>query len=176
VTDRVRESGQDPDDAWVDHVIETAIRRGERARRARIGAWSAATVALAGLALGLILRSEPDTRLRVVEAAQGSPKVIRLAYDSRTDRPDTRVSVSLSDNLDLVGYADSHDLTWTTRLKKGVNVLELPVVLTNASEGRLTVAFATDAGSKQIRVVVRPAVPTPHEARLTDERRAGIVS
>jgi hypothetical protein len=155
-----------PDDA-VDRLIANAIERGERARMRRIGAYGVATFAVAMLAVGLVLLDSRRDTTRVVDAEPGETKVIRLEYESSVDRPDTTVVVSLSDRLDLVGYAGTRDLEWKTALKKGVNVLELPVVLNSANDAQLTVAFSSGDDSKRVRVVIRAADRPPlNEVRL----------
>jgi hypothetical protein len=163
-----------PDDAMVDRLIATAIERGERARLRRIGVYGAATFAVAMLAVGLAWQDGRRDPTRIVDANPGEMKVIRLAYESSVDRPDTTVVVSLSDRLDLVGYADTRDLEWKTALKKGVNVLELPVVLNSADDAQLTVAFSSGDDSKRVRVVIRAADRPPlNEVRLAPvDRRA----
>jgi hypothetical protein len=162
-----QDNGRQPSDKVVDRLIATAIERGERARKRRIGVYSAATFAAAALTLGIVYNGGRDAAKGTVDAELGETTVIRLAYESTADRPDTTVAVELSDHLDLIGYTDTHDLTWTTALKKGVNVLELPVVLTESDDGELTVAFSSGNDSKRIRVRIRAAHHKLNEVRAS---------
>jgi len=101
----IRQNEEGPSDPLVDRLISTAIERGERARTRRIGAYGAATFAVAMLALGVAFYNPtPDTTARVVDAELGQTKVTRLAYESTVDRPETTVLVTLSNHLDLVGH------------------------------------------------------------------------
>jgi hypothetical protein len=54
---------------------------------------------------------------------------VRIVIYSEEDRDSAEISIDLAENLELDGYAGKHQLSWTTRLSKGKNLLTLPVLV-----------------------------------------------
>jgi len=154
-----------------DRLMATAIARGER-RRLQHRAATAAMALLVVLATAGIGFGQRDAALdaTVILASVGDMQVVRLVYDSGADRDAAQVSLSLPDNLELVGYPGTRDLTWSTRLRKGKNLLELPVLLTDTSDAAVKVAFASENGTKEVRLVIRATPTAPMGASVPSQR------
>jgi hypothetical protein len=150
-----------------ERLLATAIARGERARLHRRASAVSMTLLLVIAAAGIRFGGYDAADPTVVFAGVGDAHVIRLVYDSRTDRDDAQVSVTLAGNLEVAGHPGARDLTWSTSLRKGKNVLELPVVLRNTSDAPLNVAFASDSGVKEVRLLVRAVTPALIDASVS---------
>lgn len=75
------------------------------------------------------------------EPAQASTEVaqrVRVMIHSEQDVAHAEISIQLAENLELEGYAGQRQLTWTTPLRRGPNLLTLPV-LVRAGGGELQV-------------------------------------
>ena len=66
-----------------------------------------------------------------------------------------RVTIDLSDNLEIDGYANQQAISWTTRLEPGVNLIALPVNAIAAGEGQIVARVGLDGDEKVYRI--RPA-------------------
>jgi len=151
-----------------DRLLATAIARGERARLQQRTSATVLTLLLVAVTAGIGFGergASPDAA--VVLATVGDPHVVRLVYDSHADRNEARVSVTLPDNLEVAGFPGTRDLTWSTSLRKGKNLLELPVVLTDTSEALLKVAFASDSGLKEVRLLIRAVTSASMDASVS---------
>ena len=62
---------------------------------------------------------------------------IKLAFYSGESLKGAKITIRLPDNVALVGYPGRRQLSWTTNLKKGDNLLRLPVVATQIARGEL---------------------------------------
>lgn len=62
---------------------------------------------------------------------------VRLMFDANEDLENVRLSLNLPANMQLKGFPGQHQISWETRLKKGPNVLRLPIDVTNAGDGEL---------------------------------------
>lgn len=159
-----------------DRLLATAIARGERKRlQRRSSAMALLLVVAATVGIGVGERNAaPDAA--VVLASVGDAHMVRLVYDSRVDRDDAQVSVTLPDNLEVAGHPGTRDLTWSTSLRKGKNLLELPVVLTDTSDAPLKVAFASDNGVKEVRLLIRANTAAPIDASASSQRSTRRIS
>lgn len=106
------------------------------------GAVAASLIAVA-LVLGWIgmpAGSVPD--VAEFQVVLGEPRNMALAIE--TDRPlqDARISIMLDGGVELEGYGERRELTWTSDLKAGVNRLSLPVVAVDSKGGRVVVRLS----------------------------------
>lgn len=62
---------------------------------------------------------------------------IKLAFYSGEALKGARITIRLPENVALVGYPGRRQLSWTTDLNKGDNLLRLPVVATQIARGDL---------------------------------------
>lgn len=62
---------------------------------------------------------------------------IKLAFYSGESLKGAKITIRLPENVALVGYPGRRQLSWTTNLKKGDNLLRLPVIATQIAKGEL---------------------------------------
>ena len=80
------------------------------------------------------------------------PRNVNIAIDAGRDLLGATVSVFLAGGVELAGYGDKREISWTTDLEKGVNQLQLPVVATDLNGGSLIVRL-DHAGEQKVFLV-----------------------
>ncbi len=73
----------------------------------------------------------------VVSIALNTQQTIRLAFASSESLKGAKITIRLPENVALVGYPGRRQLSWETDLKKGDNLLRLPVIATQVAQGEL---------------------------------------
>ena len=159
-----------------------ALRRARRAhqqpRRGAAG-WFAAgfgSAAAAGLAAWLVLAPVtpgPGTvpaasDQPMVELAPGRTESVRLAFDAPRRLEGARLTMRLPENFELAGHPERREISWTTELEPGRNLLELPVRALAGGEGELVAEIAHGETIKRFRVRLRTGEP----AALLKQRTA----
>lgn len=142
---------QDQDQA---QDASTVIRRRWTARFG--GALAAGFVVW--FAAGLLLKAPvftPEPALPDVAISMGQPTPVNLVFTSAGDLEGARVSLQLPAGVELAGYDGRRQLTWTTDLKDGNNVLTLPLVAHDAPDGALVARLEHGDETKTFRLKVR---------------------
>jgi len=110
----------------------------------------------AGLALWavftLIGPVQPASELPMFNMAVLETRSVTLAINVPEDMDGVTLTVDLPENFEISGYRGKKQLAWQTRLKKGRNVLTLPVVATKQGQGQLVARVARNQKSKLLRV------------------------
>ncbi len=89
-------------------------------------------------------RSAPEQTVASAEAKQPSLSIalnaqqtIKLAFASGEALKGAKITIHLPENVALVGYPGRRQLSWETNLKKGDNLLSLPIMATQVASGEL---------------------------------------
>ena len=150
-----------PDPGFIDRAMAGAARGTARAGGKRRSRWIASMGAIAAsvcvwLLIGS-LTAHPTSSATAPEVtiAMESTKSINLVFSAAQDLADARVSLRLPDGLEVNGYAGRKEISWTTDLHKGKNVLRLPLRAHARLADELIAQLDHDSGSKTFRVKVR---------------------
>ena len=73
----------------------------------------------------------------VMSIAVNTERTIKLAFASSESLQGAKITIRLPENVALVGYPGRRQLSWETNLKKGDNLLSLPIVATQVAQGEL---------------------------------------
>jgi len=110
----------------------------------------------AGVALwavfSLLFPVQPVVDLSTFSIALNQTRNVSLAINVPDDIDGVTLSVRLPKNFALVGHPGKRTLAWQTRLKKGRNVLTLPVMALEQGKGQLVARVTHDNKSKALRV------------------------
>jgi len=96
-------------------------------------------------------------------------KDIALAFNAPADVKGVTVSIDLPEQFELAGHQGRRQLTWTTDLKKGRNVLKLPVVAKGAGDGTMVATLSRDKQVKTLRILLTAGKPGLSQYRNTSE-------
>jgi len=149
-----------PSDAWMELALKRAAWQG--AKRERRRRWSAAAAVAAAVAILWIVvppggpgsAPEPAAGVPSVAMSVDEPKTVRLVFSSTTALPDATLTVSLPEGLELAGFAGQREITWSTSLTPGKNVLALELIATSPVNGDVyaTLRHADEEKTFRLRV------------------------
>jgi len=148
-----------PDGLFNRIMIHTTHATGSRTRSsqfwigAAFGGLLAAGIAIVVVTLGIFRAPElalPE--VPVVTMALGEPQDVSIAIDAEKDLPGTTVNVVLAGGVEIVGFGDRRELSWSTDLEKGVNRLALPLLAVDGSGGHLIVRLEHEGTERIFRV------------------------
>jgi hypothetical protein len=88
----------------------------------------------------------------VVSIALNEKKSIKLAFFSAESLQGAKITIRLPENVALVGYPGRRQLSWETNLKKGDNLLSLPVIATQVALGELIADIEYEGRVKTLRL------------------------
>lgn len=129
-------------------------------RRAFVAGFGSALVA--GVAMLMVVggllpngRDAAPSLLQEVAISVAAPQTVNLAFDVGYPIQDATLSLSLPDNVEVVGFPGMSHLSWQTSLTQGRNILPLPLKGTADADGELTATIEHDGKRKSIRIKVR---------------------
>lgn len=79
--------------------------------------------------------TSPAADLETVTITLNVEKTFRLTFDSGAELHDATLTVRLPDGVEVVGYEGRDSVSWTTTVKEGTNILELPLVVRSGNGG-----------------------------------------
>ena len=92
---------------------------------------------------------------QMIAVAMNQAQTVSLIFDSHTDIQLAKLRIDLPDNMELDGYPGRRELTWQTSLKKGQNILDLPIMAIGVGQGELLAQLNYDGTVKILRVVLK---------------------
>ena len=92
---------------------------------------------------------------QMIAVAMNQAQTVSLIFDSHTDIQHANLSINLPDNMELDGYPGRRELSWQTSLKKGQNILALPIMAIGYGQGELLAQLSYDDTVTILRVVLK---------------------
>lgn len=102
----------------------------------------------------------PDTVLeqpQMITVALNQSQMVSLVIDSHADIQQADLSIDLPVNMELYGYPGQRTLAWQASLKKGQNILEIPVMAIGYGQGELHAQVKYNSTVTQFSVVLKTA-------------------
>lgn len=109
--------------------------------------------------LGLFSESNVSQNSETLIAVSDEVRTIKVAIDSEQALDDVSLRIELSDNLELAGFGNKKQINWTTGLRKGVNVIALPVVGIAKGKGDITTRIQLNGKEKVMRINTQYKLP-----------------
>ena len=121
-----------------------------------------ASAIAAGLALWFvstlfIVQQSTEIPTGEMTLALNATQTVRLLFDAPDDIELVTLSIDIPDNFELSGYPGSKELTWETSLKKGENVLALPIMAIDTGKGELIAQLSYGDKVKVFRLILTTA-------------------
>ncbi|MGW8247257.1 MAG: zf-HC2 domain-containing protein [Acidiferrobacterales bacterium] len=123
--------------------------------------WSLATT---------FLPSQPHPAKASFNIALYQPKKISLAFNAPADISNVTVSIELPSQFEVVGHAGRQTLSWQTNLKKGRNILTLPVVAKSEGKGVMIARLSRNKETKTLHILLTSGKPGLSQYRVTGEK------
>jgi hypothetical protein len=98
---------------------------------------------------------QPVDSLRAVAVTLNQAQAVRLLFEAKEDIQQVSMTIDLPENMVLEGYPGRQQLSWRTSLKKGSNVLSLPIMAVGEGQGELVAQLSYDGKIKTFRVVLK---------------------
>jgi len=133
-----------------------------------VGAMVAGLV-LWGLATTFLPLQSPAPKASF-DIALYQPKTISLAFNAPSDISNVTVSIELPNQFEVVGHAGRRMLSWKTDLKKGRNILTLPVVAKGEGTGVMIARLSRNKQTKTIQVLLATRKPGLSKSKVTSEK------
>ena len=130
---------------------------GRRRWRAPATLTALAAALMLAFALGTLVQPPdpaPEPVYRTIHLIADTVTPVKLAFSSERALPDARLSLNLPVGVELVGYDGRSDLSWSTDLEAGTNVLRLPLVGRRLGTDFLIARLQHPSGSKTFRLQV----------------------
>lgn len=127
-----------------------AVRIG---RRTMMGMALAASLVL-GLGVAVILFAVRPEPVDTVVLTVSRPESVRLVFNAAKPLADATLSLTLPENVEIVGYGERRELTWQTDLHEGGNLLRLPLVARGPAGGELVARVSRGASSRTFRLKI----------------------
>jgi hypothetical protein len=92
---------------------------------------------------------------QTVRVAINQMRTVKLIFNAPADLSKVALKLELPENVELQGYAGLKQLAWQTRLNKGQNILELPIIATSNGQGELIAQLNYGNKSRLFRIVLK---------------------
>ena len=130
----------------------------------------------AGLALWfastLFIPSTSPLATDSINIAMHSVSTVKLMFDVPDALADVTLSIDLPANVELQGYPGQQQLSWKTQLKKGQNILALPVLATGVGSGELVAQLKYGNKTKSLRIILKSAENGAYQYQLLPQESA----
>lgn len=113
----------------------------------------AASLVLGVGVAALLFAVRPDPVPTVTLAVQ-QPESVNLVFNAARPLAGATLSLSLPENVQIVGYGERRELSWRTDLREGANLLQLPLVLQANANGDFVAVLSHGASSRTFRVKI----------------------
>lgn len=120
----------------------------------RIAAGIAASLVMLALVFGVFDSRITDQDNAVVLLGD-EIEVVKVAIDSAHAIDGVRMTIDISENLEISGYADQKVISWNADLKQGTNVIALPISALARGEGEITTRVELNDRVKIFRIKTR---------------------
>jgi len=115
----------------------------------------AASVFLWVASTTIFVPQQSDNTPNAISIAMHEARPVRLLFDAPSDLQQVTLSIELPANVELDGYPGRSQLSWNTRLKKGQNVLTLPINALNVGKGELVAQLTYGDKKKTYRLILK---------------------
>lgn len=141
--------------------VFTEVRRQHKENHSYKFATGFTTAIAASLAIwfsSTVFLADPSTEPPgAISVAINEVQTVRLMFDSQDDIQQVSLSIGLPENMELDGYPGRKEISWQTSLKKGQNILALPVMAVEYGQGELIATLSYGDKVKTIRVALKSA-------------------
>ncbi len=103
----------------------------------------------------IFVPQQPVDAPNVITVAMNEERPVRLLFEAPSDIQQVTLTIELPANVELSGYPGRSQLSWNTSLKKGQNVLALPINAIEAGKGELVAQLSYGDKQKTYRLILK---------------------
>lgn len=147
-----------PEDGFYDRVLETTVTTTQRSEMkfwttAGLGAAVAASI-VAWMVLVLPVEYSRDidaAELDGITIGLNVEKTVRVSFESVQDLESATLTVQLPPGVEIAGYGDRSEISWSTNVTQGVNILALPIIVRSGNGGTVLAQVEHAGKSKSFK-------------------------
>ena len=155
-----------PDAAYIDAALAKASHdgaliaaSGQRNRWIMTGFGGAIAAGLVAWIIGGVLLQTPDdsdpaANIPGVTMVLEEPRTVNLVFSSETELNNAVLTVNLPAGIEIEGFAGQREISWTTSLQAGKNILPLKLIATTPHGGELLARLEHDDRNRTFRIRV----------------------
>jgi hypothetical protein len=113
---------------------------------------AAAMISAIALFAAMPYISTPEGEDKYMVLVSDQVQTITVAIESEQAIDMVKMHVELSDNLELKGFGSKRQVNWDAGLKKGVNVISLPIIGIAQGEGDITTRVQINGNEKVMHI------------------------
>lgn len=131
-----------------------ALAKAVAAPAGAVPAMALAASLVLGVGVAAILFAVRPEPAPTVTLSLQQPERVHLVFNSAKALQGATLSLTLPENVQIVGYGDQRELTWRTDLREGANLLQLPLVLHGRTGGDFVAVLSHGESSKTFRLKI----------------------
>ena len=139
---------------WVGQEKKTSKTGGHHALHVAVAASLLLGVMLGGGMMQWLSPSSPAMVNPAVTVSLYDTREVRFVVNSRHDLQGARVTLRIPAHLELEGYPGKQELSWTTNLKAGANLLSLPLRAAELGSGEVVMEINSANGKLAEKILV----------------------
>lgn len=150
-----------PVDGFYDRTLEQTVKL---TQRNEVMYWASAGLgtAIAASVIGWMVLVMPVDYTQDIEAEQLSgvtislnvEKTVRVSFESVSELQGATLTVQLPPGVEISGYEGQREISWSTDVTQGVNILALPLMLREGSGGTIVARIEHSGKSKAFQLDV----------------------
>lgn len=143
---------------FADRVIRNATKSGAPPVRGilpYVGAGIAASFIFLFILVSAIISPDINNQSLSIVAIGDEVKTIKLAIESAHRVDGIKMSIDVSESLEISGYPDQTNISWNTRLEKGTNIIALPISAIARGDGEITTRVHLNGREKVFKIKIR---------------------
>ena len=111
----------------------------------------AASVAILAV-VSLVWTLLPTPAAQVIRLEGNEIRVVKVAIDSTHQIDNVKMTIGVSENLEISGYENVKNISWEASLNPGINVISLPVLALKQGNGVITAEVKLAEKIKHFRI------------------------
>jgi len=154
----------EPGDAYFDRLLVQAAREGRKQQHTRSWLTGFGSALAAGLAIWVVsitimtgpVDTPVDSAIPTVAMSIEEPRTVNLVFSSASELDHATLTVLLPEGVQIAGFEGQQEITWSTSLNEGKNVLPLQLIAAYPTSGELlaTLRHGEDDRTFRLRVDV----------------------
>lgn len=132
---------------WSEQNFETGKRGFHHLFQPGLAAALLVGILLGGGMVQWLSSSEPSLVSQPLTVNLYDTREVRFVVNSRSDLQGARVTLRIPEHMELQGFPGRHELTWTTNLKAGANLLSLPLRAADLGSGEVVMMIDSPGGT-----------------------------
>jgi len=150
-----------PEDGFLESVVEQALvttHRNEKRFWTSAGLGGAIAAGVIGWMVLMLPADLPQgidqLPLDTVTISLNVEKTIKLTFESTRELQAAKLTLQLPAGVEIVGYEGRSSVRWTTTVKPGTNILELPIIVRSGNGGSILARVEHEGKQQSFKFVV----------------------